>query len=440
MKKLLISLQYEWLIIGACSLSSLLFWQKPTLYLFLLCLLATVRLLSSQNRSLIVVTLVISGLLIGRYSVWQTEERAIAELSLAGQEVSAYISYNPNQFDWTANYIRGEGQLRFRDGEEEKVLQVSVIKWLEDDDSMFQKAMEKSSLLLVKGEFSHIAEARNFAVFDFREYQAQKGIHWEFTIHEFLEGRALTGINARLQDLRFQFLKQFTDGEANSWVAMHNKLLWNIGSESFQDSRAMLSQMGILHFFAISGFHLFAIRKLLTYLSLRLGMTNRIAGLVSNFLLFAYLFLIDFPVGVLRAYTMYLFALLVRILDLPISRIDQFVIIAISFLFMQPANLTYLSFILSFLMTLILLLFEVGEHSLKGWQLNMLQTFLCLLFSWPILMNVSFEWNILQIAYVTIISPIFNLIIMPLAFMTSLILLLPFSLFDFVLAPLGFLW
>ncbi|MDO5650356.1 MAG: ComEC/Rec2 family competence protein, partial [Gallicola sp.] len=383
MKKLLVSLQYEWLIIGACSLSSLLFWQKPSVYLFLLSLIVTARLLSSQNRSLIIVTLVISCLLIGRFSVWQTEERAIAELPLAGQEVSAYLFYNPNQFDWTTSYMRGEGQLRFRDGEEVKELQVNVIKWLEEDESMFQKALERSSLLLVKGEFTRIAEARNFAVFDFREYQAQKGIHWEFTIIDFIEVRALTGIKARLQDLRFQFLKHFTDGEDNSWIAMHNKLLWNLGSESFQDNRAMLGKMGILHFFAISGFHLFAIRKLLTYFCLRLGMTNKIAGIVSNFLLFTYLFLIDFPVGVLRAYTMYLFALLIRNLNLPISRIDQYVIIAISFLFIQPAYLYSLTYILSFLMTLILLLFEVGEHSLKGWQLNMLQTFLCLLFSWP---------------------------------------------------------
>lgn len=193
-------------------------------------------------------------------------------------------------------------------------------------------------------------------------------------------------------------------------------------SEELQEA---VVKTGILHLFAVSGLHIIIfveiINKFLQFFKLR---ENIIIVGICTFLFF-YLIITGFSPSVLRAALMYYLAVVNKKLKLGFSSLD---IISFCFLLMITINPYYMydyGFILSFLASLVIILFSpLISH--KGHFFQILSiSFIVTLITLPFTVNLNNDINLL--------SPLTNVLFIDLVEG----IVLPFSLLVFALPILG---
>ena len=177
-------------------------------------------------------------------------------------------------------------------------------------------------------------------------------------------------------------------------------MLWNLDSQAYRDYRPELMALGIVHFFAISGFHVHYIRYLFDNIIRRSGITLEYGEWIVNILLLIYSWLVGWPVGVVRVVSMIYARRLILRYRMPFSHTDTLAIIGLVLLLIQPRLSMSIGYLLSFLMTYLIHFYQAQAPTKPKWRQNIELTLTCLLFSWPIIMQQSHEWNGWQLVFV----------------------------------------
>lgn len=438
MKKILEMVQYEWLIVYLFVGSCLLLFYHLTWVFALVSLVLFLRLLAGRNLYTILIAVTLASILTGHGIIKERQMTEIGNTPLSDYSGIITIFSDPLNLQMTDDLLSGEVEVVVNNNEQSVKLKTQITYWLEDK-SLPVNVMNQPSVWLVSGEFQHPDSARNFHVFDYQGYLASQDIVWQLEIHEVQQLREDTRLSAWIQKLRLYLLTPFMSQGDSEWIALHNKLLFNLNSQHYRTFREEFVQLGVAHFFAISGFHLYYIRRLMRYILLRIGFTNEAAVKTINFGLIIYMWLIQWPVGVVRAFFLNNLTRLIFEFSLPLSRLDALSIIGITLLIINPLYILSLGYILSFLMTALIIFFQQSKakEPLLIEQLKL--TLLCLLFSWPLLIQVNHVWNGMQLIYVVVFTLIFNQFIMPAMMLTTLYLMFPFKIGTPVIDGLDFL-
>src|SRR5699024_11104469 len=151
---------------------------------------------------------------------------------------------------------------------------------------------------------------------------------------------------------------------------------------------------------AISGFHIYFIRRLLNNVLLRLGMPIEYANILITVLLWLYTWLVGWPIGVIRVLSMSALNSLKTKYHLPITSLDSLAIVGILFICFNPLNVLSLGYTLSFMMTFAVMSYNQASPNKHSAIQSIEMTFACLLLSWPIIMHTSFEWYVFQVLVV----------------------------------------
>lgn len=320
-----------------------------------------------------------------RTFMWQN----ISELTLGS--VSSIVRVNPNTIDIRDNFFVGTMQL-YTDNRKETI-------------SVIGKDLPIESVLQVEyweieGQLQPFEKARNFGVTDFQKVMQSNGIKYQLTIDTIVQRQSSSRLLDKLEQWRWCFLQHFKQYDKSVIVSMYNKLVWNLNSEYYRQSRAMLLELGVIHFFALSGLHVSLLKKQLDRLFRRLGVLVEWCPYIVTTLLLLYAFITGFPIGVIRA-----IGVDVIKKRTGMSQLDSLSILCLIICFVQPYCILSVGFQLSFLISYVLIWIGQMEFTHgKAFQ----TTFICTLFTWPISLSIGHIWYPLQIVWATIIGWLFE--------------------------------
>ncbi|MGO1433861.1 MAG: ComEC/Rec2 family competence protein, partial [Ruoffia tabacinasalis] len=418
--KYLQNIQYEWPFIFLFIYVVLQAFYNFNLWLILPVIVIALRIITLSNLKTLITVSVMTVFVIGYARFQATLFQNLEHLPIESQEMRAILYTNPFDVKSDEESVRGEGKVQVVHQSEKIELKVNFIQWLEDDDPQFQSLREESTVWYVEGKFEKLDEARNFDVFDYKSYLATQNIAWEFEITNIYQLKSDLSFVGKLDTFRYTLLEPFIKLNHHEWIAIHNKLLYNIDSDTYRHYKDNFTALGVAPFFAISGFHIYFIRRLLNNVLLRLGMPIEYAKMLITVLLWLYTWLVGWPIGVIRVLSMSSLSSLKTKYHLPIASLDSLAIVGILFICFNPLNVLSLGYTLSFVMTFVVMSYNQASPSKHSAIQSIEMTFACLLLSWPIIMQTSFEWNVIQILVVILFTVVFNHLIMPLVFLTTL--------------------
>ncbi len=296
------------------------------------------------------------------------------------------------------------------------------------------EALLVNNLWQVKGQVERPARNRNFHVFNYQDYLARQGIYWQIEIESFQSLRRVEDLDYYQAQIRRYCLQTLKKWQDYSWMALHNKLLFNLSSPLYRQFNEGFVYLGIVHLFAVSGFHLNYLRRLLLVIMWRLGLVREWANKVSLLVLTAYVWLIGGPAGAMRSLLTYWLTAFNQQLDRPLSAMDLLSLSGIVLLAINPLWAFSLAFQLSYLMTFVI---RFLVPTLKAYPYpSFWLTLTCQLFVWPLMININHAINPLQIMVILIVSLFFERIFMPMMLMTTLAV---YSLGSWAVYPISFL-
>lgn len=308
------------------------------------------------------------------------------------------IVLDPYHLSVKESMLTGEASLI----QEGRMIPITLIDWQFEGEQL-----KEAEIWEVKGEVSLPSKARNFGVLDYQNYLKTIGIDYQLEIKAIEKREKQVGLKADLINWRHHFLQHFSRLDSINLFSIYNRLIWNLDSSAYRTNREEMIQLGIIHFFALSGLHVSLLMKYLDYFMRRIGVVNEIARIIQYSLLVLYAFLTGFPIGVIRAAGMRLLK------DIAHYRaIDALSIIMILLLWWHPYFSLNTGFQLSFFSTIILCFFEVEEGQ-PSFQQQIRLAISCLLCSWAIILPQSHIWYPFQLIGGLVFGYLFNVLILP---------------------------
>ena len=194
--------------------------------------------------------------------------------------------------------------------------------------------------------------------------------------------------------------------------------LFLLGDKSDLDNNTynIYKTNGIWHLFAISGMHITLIIYLFNLLLKKFKYKKIV---IASFLIF-FLFLTNFSASLLRVVLFYLIKNIFNYFNINLKNYKILIICAFLILIFNPFLIYNVGFQYSFIISfaLMLLSYEInGNYLMKIFKIS----FISLIVSLPITINLNYEINILSIILNIFYVPFISLIIFPLSLITFLI-------------------
>lgn len=369
------------------------------------------RLVSAKKVALIPIFMILSGLIALR--LYHQNQEMILQKGLfeEGQVQTLQVMVDPLSLRLEEDYFSGMGQVKVGDRMIRMTYQGPITA---DNDDLMKACQANYHFIECEVVLTYPAPARNFSTFNYRDYLAKQSVIWSLKVKKI--NRAVRLTDNVLQapwiwwtNIRTYFLNLLRHHDQSILVAIRNKLLFNLESSRWSEIKEVFALLGVLHYFAISGFHIDFIRTRLDSILRRSGIQVEFVRLLVGLVLVLYASLISWPIGVVRSLTLYFAQQVCRGLGWSFSRIDLLAIIGLVLLLYQPHYLFDIGFLLSFLISFILLFYQQTVDLNRSIHLQHLEmTFICLLFTWPITLQISHEWNVLQLVIILAFSYVFD--------------------------------
>ncbi len=171
------------------------------------------------------------------------------------------------------------------------------------------------------------------------------------------------------------------------------------------ESYKLYSDLNITYLLVISGMHISILIKLCQKFLTFIDDPFKKWFLISFILIF-YAYLLEFNYSVVRAVLLYILYELSRFLRISFTKLDIISILFTIFFLKNYYIMLNMSFILSYFVSMILILLSNQEKKLSDTENSLIINIILL----PILINLSGKINILPLLFVQVISSIFNFI------------------------------
>ncbi|NLR17647.1 DNA internalization-related competence protein ComEC/Rec2 [Lactobacillus sp. LC28-10] len=285
-------------------------------------------------------------------------------------------------------------------------------QYFSDDQELLQTFhLKKKTRILVHGDLLRPQPATNANEFDFRQYQADQGIFNTIKIDR-LTLVAVVRTNNPLvwwidtcHALRARLIQR-TQALPKTLQLYVQGLFLGWRATDFYESLSAVTDLGLIHLFSISGFHIVWIVVLVSWLLRRIGFTETPIAVILLLLLPTYYILAGSQVGLLRAVVVVILGLLAQLFGFRLAGLTAWGISLLLGLLVQPAMLMHLGGQLSYLLAFGLLFTK---------QFGVFKTTLMLnLLSLPLILYHIYQWHVLTMFVNLLILPIFSICIFPL--------------------------
>ena len=222
-------------------------------------------------------------------------------------------------------------------------------------------------------------------------------------------------------DLSSSYLKALILGEKTS---LDNSLKDNINS------------IGISHLFVVSGLHVSIIVLIISFICSKFKVNKSLEQILTIIILFIYLIITSFLISVIRVFLSQILKFLNK--SLKLSAFNLFSINVIIVMILFPLKVFSLSFILSYLISGMIILSKKILMNKSYIKQMLLISLISTLVTLPLVVNINGSINILSIFYNLLYIPLVTYIILPFSIIVSFIPILSF-LYQYVIIIFNYL-
>ncbi|WP_334352408.1 DNA internalization-related competence protein ComEC/Rec2 [Companilactobacillus sp. HBUAS56257] len=263
-------------------------------------------------------------------------------------------------------------------------------------------------------EVKTIDSPRNPAEFNFGKYLANKGIFYRVRVKEFNSIEKITAVKIfdKINVLRTQIIKNLN--QLPKWLRIHaQSLIVGYTQSSDKDFLKILSSLGIIHLFSLSGLHVLIILTIVVKITSLLKIPREWVETAMLTVLPCYGLLVGSKSGIWRAIVLVMVGIIVKKASIAISRLDLFSITMLICLFIYPFAIVEMGGQLSFLLAFAILYLYQGANFFEA-------TLKMNLVSLPIICYYTYQINWLTLLVNLIFIPIFSYLILPITLLSAL--------------------
>lgn len=236
-------------------------------------------------------------------------------------------------------------------------------------------------------EYFEINEPTNDNAFNYKNYLYSQGITNNASIKRLLDVNTKETLFQKLQE------RISSNDLIDSYASM---FVLGIKDEVIEDYYQQLTDLSVVHLFALSGLHIHLLKDMLKKV-LRFFMPDKYIDYFGIVLIGIYIYLIPFNISFMRAYLVMVLAVLFKRY---LNKLDCLSIVTIIMLWTNPYIIFSLSFIFSYFIYFVILLINKNKY------FNLLVYFGSL----PIILMIQYRINILSLLLGIVLVPLVSLL------------------------------
>jgi len=279
-------------------------------------------------------------------------------------------------------------------------------KWLNLDEIVQVKPTIK--------KIERIPGPRNIGEFDFAKFSNHKAVFFNAQIEQMdnvLPYQAQS-FKDKINVLRIHIINYLA--KLPKWLRIYAQSLL-VGYTGYSDKGFLkiLSILGIIHLFSLSGLHVLILLTIIRKFTSLLRIPLEWVDLTMLMLLPCYGILVGSKSGIWRAIVLAMIGIIVRELNLSLSRLDIFSLTLMICLFIYPFGITEMGGQLSFLLSFaILYLYRETKFLLMTFKMNLV--------SLPLICFYTSQLNWLTLLTNLFFVPFFSYIILPITIVSAM--------------------
>lgn len=390
------------------------FWIFPTLavilvvtvylgstWILIFLLLVILRIGLLKNVRLLILSFILMGIFLIRCQFLnQTAAENVSQIKT--------VVLSPDNLVVKGNSLSGE----LRSGKDQLRFIYSIKN--QPEQNFWQNLSTMASATVTVKKIEKIAGPRNPGEFDFQRYSANKGLKYTVqldTIRNLKKYDPQT-IFEKINVLRIHIINYLK--KLPKWMRIQaQSLIVGYNDPLEKDFLEILSVLGIIHLFSLSGLHvlilLTMIRKLTSFFRIPVEWVDT----VLLILLPCYGILVGSRSGIWRAIVLAMVGIIFGKFKLKYTRLDIFSITLLICLWIYPFTLAEMGGQLSFLLSFAILYLYRGSKLL-------LTTLKMILVGLPVICFYTYQFNWLTLLINLIFVPIFTYLILPFTIISSL--------------------
>lgn len=387
----------QWIFLSFIAVLTIVVYFESGLFWIVLIGLI-IRIIVIKNKYLVLFGIFISIIFIIRCQIEQ-KQNSISEIN------SALIS--PDKITVNGNLLSGE----LRDGD--RTARFTYQLKNRTEQKLWQNLSELVDIKLKVKEIIPISGPRNIGEFNFQKYMKHKRIESTIRIASITQISEHHPIKTseRINVLRIHMIKYFD--QLPKWLSIHAKsLIVGYTDSSNKDFLVVLSSLGIIHLFSLSGLHVLILLSLLRKLTSALKIPIEIVDTIMLFLLPCYGLLVGSKSGIWRAIVLAIVGIVVRKLKISLGRLDTFSITLLICILVYPFGIAEMGGQLSFLLSFaILYLYQEAGFIMTIFKMNLVNL--------PVICLYIYQFNWLTLLANFVFVPFFTVVILPVTIISS---------------------
>ena len=293
----------------------------------------------------------------------------------------------------------------------------------EEDLDNFKKTYNLGDTIEVNGTLETLANNTIPNTFNYKDYLYHKKINYILKIDRIKKVKINKNILLKAKNY---ILKKIENTKYNSYL-----YAFILGKSSYIDNESYRDYKinGVTHLFALSGLHVSLFSNIILFILNKLKLNEKVSFIITSIFLIFFSFIASFTPSILRATIFFILSSLNKIYYTFIKPKNILILTFSILIFKSPFYIFDTGFILSFTITYFILLLN-ENISIKGNIKSILiVSILSFLSSLPIIINLSYEINIIGFINNILFIPLVTNIIFPFSLIVVIIPKLSYILF-----------
>ncbi len=277
----------------------------------------------------------------------------------------------------------------------------------EDEKNNFHNIYSLNDTIKLKGTLMLASNNTIPNTFNYKKYLYHKNIKYILNVESFNKIKSNKNIFYKLKNY---FYKKINNLKYNDYIYA---FILGDSTHIDNDSYNNYKINGVTHLFALSGLHVSLFSSILLLILNKLKINEKLSFILSSIFLLLFSFIASFTPSILRAVIFFILSNINKIYYFYIKPKNLLYLTFIILVFINPNYIFNIGFILSFTITFFILL---TNENIKITKFSILKiSFLSLLSSMPIIINLSYEINLIGFINNLVFIPFVSYIIFPLS-------------------------
>ena len=266
--------------------------------------------------------------------------------------------------------------------------------------------------VLIEGTFKIPSVNTNFNLFNYNKYLKSKKIYYIFKASKITKIKNNNKLKYKIKNKIIDRIDKIDNDYLYTFILGDNSYIKDDVKHSYRNN-------GISHLFSISGMHITFLSSFLLIILNKLFKNKYIINIIIFSLLIFYMFLTNFTPSVIRATFLFIMLSINKLFNLKLNPLISIIIILDLMLLKNPYYIYNMGFVLSFLVSISLIIFGKITNNYKNYFVKIFMiSLISFLISIPIMINNNNEINLLSPLINIIFVPLISIIIFPLSLLT----------------------